>query len=104
SSHICPPPKSTSFPYTTLFRSLKDTVGDGKADIRRKVFTGFRKLNVQAVMNNLIWGLDKLIESPLDRQQLATIMQGNARRLLPRDRKSTRLNSSHRTISYAVFC
>ena len=37
---------------------LKDTDGDGKADIRRKVFTGFRKLNVQAVMNNLVWGLD----------------------------------------------
>ena len=40
---------------------LKDTDGDGKADIRQKVFTGFRKLNVQAVMNNLIWGLDNHI-------------------------------------------
>ena len=40
---------------------LKDTDGDGKADIRHKVFTGFRKLNVQAVMNNLVWGLDNWI-------------------------------------------
>jgi putative membrane-bound dehydrogenase-like protein len=40
---------------------LKDTDGDGKADIRCKVFTGFRKLNVQAVMNNLVWGLDNHI-------------------------------------------
>src|SRR5881397_1348055 len=40
---------------------FKDTDGDGKADIRRKVFTGFRKLNVQAVMNNLVWGLDNQI-------------------------------------------
>ena len=32
---------------------FKDTDGDGKADVRRKVFTGFRKLNVQAVMNSL---------------------------------------------------
>jgi putative membrane-bound dehydrogenase-like protein len=40
---------------------LKDTDGDGKADVRRKVFTGFRKFNVQAVMNNLIWGLDNHI-------------------------------------------
>ena len=40
---------------------LKDTDGDGKADIRRRVFTGFRKLNVQAVMNNLVWGLDNQI-------------------------------------------
>src|SRR5438034_8213397 len=40
---------------------FKDTDGDGKADIRRKVFTGFRKFNVQAVMNNLVWGLDNHI-------------------------------------------
>jgi putative membrane-bound dehydrogenase-like protein len=40
---------------------LKDTNGDGKADVRRKVFTGFRKLNVQAVINNLVWGLDNEI-------------------------------------------
>ncbi len=37
---------------------LKDTDGDHKADIRKKVFTGFRKYNVQSVMNNLVWGLD----------------------------------------------
>ncbi len=40
---------------------LKDTNGDGVADIRQKVFTGFKKLNVQAVMNNPIWGLDHRI-------------------------------------------
>ena len=40
---------------------LKDTDGDHKADIRRKVFTGFRKFNVQSVMNNLRWGLDHRI-------------------------------------------
>lgn len=40
---------------------FKDTDGDHKADIKRKVFTGFRKYNVQAVMNNLKWGLDHRI-------------------------------------------
>ena len=40
---------------------LKDTNGDGVADLREKVFTGFKKLNVQAVMNNPIWGLDHRI-------------------------------------------
>ena len=40
---------------------LKDTDGDLKADVREKVFTGFRKFNVQAVMNNLAWGLDNKI-------------------------------------------
>lgn len=37
---------------------LKDTDGDRRADIRRQVFTGFRKLNVQTMINNLRWGLD----------------------------------------------
>lgn len=36
---------------------LKDTNDDGVADVRQRVFTGFKKLNVQAVMNNPIWGL-----------------------------------------------
>ncbi len=40
---------------------FKDTDGDGEADVRQKVFTGFRKFNVQAVMNNLTWGLDHQI-------------------------------------------
>jgi putative membrane-bound dehydrogenase-like protein len=40
---------------------LKDTDGDGSADVRRRVLTGFRKFNIQAVMNNLVWGLDHAI-------------------------------------------
>ncbi|WP_164103558.1 PVC-type heme-binding CxxCH protein [Candidatus Laterigemmans baculatus] len=40
---------------------LKDTDGDRRADVRERVFTGFRKFNVQAVMNNLQWGLDHRI-------------------------------------------
>jgi putative membrane-bound dehydrogenase-like protein len=40
---------------------LKDTDGDRRADVRRKVFSGFRKFNVQAVINNLKWGLDHRI-------------------------------------------
>jgi putative membrane-bound dehydrogenase-like protein len=37
---------------------LEDTDGDHRADVRERIFTGFRKYNIQAVMNNLIWGLD----------------------------------------------
>ncbi|MEP6667812.1 MAG: PVC-type heme-binding CxxCH protein [Chthoniobacter sp.] len=37
---------------------FKDTKGDGKADVHQKLFTGFRKFNVQAVMNNPLWALD----------------------------------------------
>jgi putative membrane-bound dehydrogenase-like protein len=40
---------------------FRDTDGDGTADVRRQVFTGFRKYNVQAVINNLVWGLDNHI-------------------------------------------
>lgn len=40
---------------------FKDTDGDGRADLRRRIFTGFRKYNVQAVINSLVWGLDNHI-------------------------------------------
>src|SRR5262245_6104687 len=40
---------------------FKDTNGDRKADVRRKVFTGFSRYNVQAIMNSLRWGLDNKI-------------------------------------------
>ena len=40
---------------------LKDTDGDGKADIRKKVYTGFGTQNQQAMVNNLTWGLDHMI-------------------------------------------
>jgi putative membrane-bound dehydrogenase-like protein len=40
---------------------FKDTNDDGVADVRQKIFTGFKKLNMQAVMNNPIWGLDHRI-------------------------------------------
>jgi putative membrane-bound dehydrogenase-like protein len=40
---------------------FKDTDGDRMADVRQKVFTGFRKFNVQAVINNPQWGLDHKI-------------------------------------------
>src|SRR2546422_7062328 len=74
------PPRSTLFPYTTLFRSLE---GDP---------TGCGDVFGAAVVASLIAGanLD-------DALRLGT-------RMGARDRKSTRLNSSHGYISYAVFC
>src|SRR5437867_9520481 len=74
-----PPPSSTLFPYTTLFRSLLfgweiiQASGDGRVT----------ELASAVHQNFLPFG---------------------QRRLVGQDRKSTRLNSSHRTISYAVFC
>src|SRR2546430_8568405 len=60
------PPRSTLFPYTTLFRSTEATAGGKKHRHRHEPQPGLRLVTV--------------------------------------DRKSTRLNSSHSQISYAVFC
>src|SRR3712207_7218185 len=74
------PPRSTLFPYTTLFRS----VGAG--------MYAFAVATTVLVIVAL-WPLS----------QLKRVLQGKAEEQR-RDRKSTRLNSSHANISYAVFC
>src|SRR3712207_7719367 len=94
------PPRSTLFPYTTLFRSVHEwkqwTSGqDQEADI-----TGFHAGQV---------GLDPLAgkrgAQRLGDIDVAHVARVRARRRPQRrDRKSTRLNSSHANISYAVFC
>src|SRR3989449_4636051 len=68
------PPRSTLFPYTTLFRSAVEVAGVVQVGARPGAH-GHLELQVEA---------------------------GGG--LRPRDRKSTRLNSSHGYISYAVFC
>src|SRR5260221_8964314 len=79
------PPRSTLFPYTTLFRS---PVGCTSAHILHKKA---RQLSQYMIADN--GGC---------RSQRT---EGSLRRVLFRsDRKSTRLNSSHTVISYAVFC
>src|SRR5690349_22994621 len=75
------PPRSTLFPYTTLFRSVLVRVGHAG---RRPV--GDRDLR------------------PGLRDRLRGLPGPQAWHRLPADRKSTRLNSSHVEISYAVFC
>src|SRR2546426_6677690 len=72
------PPRSTLFPYTTLFRS--------KAAAPAKTF------RIMA---------PKVTKSETDGASGSPDRPGDCR---PRDRKSTRLNSSHLVISYAVFC
>src|SRR5437870_11472644 len=82
------PPRSTLFPYTTLFRSLLRGVVS-----RRTVVAG--------VAGEIEIGVD-LIDVGLGRAVVAGVGDGVA--VAVRDRKSTRLNSSHVAISYAVFC
>src|SRR3712207_8616609 len=70
------PPRSTLFPYTTLFRSVLDEVA-GRAT--------------------------KLVSELARSKDLSLVVEGLPG-LAISDRKSTRLNSSHANISYAVFC
>src|SRR3712207_7547613 len=85
------PPRSTLFPYTTLFRSKREQVlADTPAapwQLARRFCT--ERPHPDGWRNLLVWG-DNLMAM---RELLAD-----------QDRKSTRLNSSHANISYAVFC
>src|SRR3712207_7319530 len=90
------PPRSTLFPYTTLFRSVDGTNADDLADWRPGARAA-AELGVRSPLAEL--GFTKAeIRALSARRQLPTAHQPSA------DRKSTRLNSSHANISYAVFC
>src|SRR2546426_8631894 len=81
------PPRSTLFPYTTLFRSRGSSGARGRR--ARAPFEGASQATGDA----------------LDRHRSPVPLSGGACRVQQRtDRKSTRLNSSHLVISYAVFC
>src|SRR5947207_11796054 len=84
------PPRSTLFPYTTLFRSFREGVELAR-DLGDKVGEGSR-----------LGGMGQVL-GMLNRWEEAEAAYGNAVNIA-RDRKSTRLNSSHTVISYAVFC
>src|SRR2546426_6896106 len=85
------PPRSTLFPYTTLFRSLfvvrfRRAVKKATREVRR------RESDLVGVVQQ---GLESIrVVNAFGRQELEEAQ----------DRKSTRLNSSHLVISYAVFC
>src|SRR3712207_8350854 len=83
------PPRSTLFPYTTLFRSSRQRGSHRRLDVQRgrredrdvDVVRTDEQLDLRAGEHD---ALGSLVDQP--------------------DRKSTRLNSSHANISYAVFC
>src|SRR2546429_5240864 len=79
------PPRSTLFPYTTLFRSTSNVARDPR--VRLKI-------------NDKIYELVLVLIA--DEAELKAVL--NQGRESWSDRKSTRLNSSHGYISYAVFC
>src|SRR3712207_7341751 len=81
------PPRSTLFPYTTLFRSRAAVVHDRHLDVDVLGEEGARRGDAAV-------GLLPVDENDADGLHPPIL----------RDRKSTRLNSSHANISYAVFC
>src|SRR3712207_7416831 len=83
------PPRSTLFPYTTLFRSGK-VLSDAKGEIQR----GMEVVEYAVGAPQLLKG--EVTENVGTRVDSHSLRQP--------DRKSTRLNSSHANISYAVFC
>src|SRR5207302_8148193 len=104
SSSLLPsPPSSTLFPYTTLFRSVAEEALHVGIGARRVVGT----LVVQLTLEDELYGLGVEWRAVVERHVRAELERvGEAvPRDVPRlDRKSTRLNSSHVKISYAVFC
>src|SRR3712207_7289275 len=106
------PPRSTLFPYTTLFRSARDLAAEG-----RTVFVSSHLMSEMALTADhlIVIGRGRVladcataefvarhaashvrVRSP-QHDAVATLLRGEG------DRKSTRLNSSHANISYAVF-
>src|SRR5256885_13207710 len=77
------PPRSTLFPYTTLFRSPMQLAACGD------------RFNMNSAF---IWRAQRLAVKKECRDRLRSVGETSS------DRKSTRLNSSHLVISYAVFC
>src|SRR5260221_10982831 len=84
------PPRSTLFPYTTLFRSPADQGGVRAGDI-------IEYIDGKATRDISLYDARQLLNG-------APGSEVKLRILRARDRKSTRLNSSHTVISYAVFC
>src|SRR5207248_6261826 len=92
----CPPPRSPLFPYTTLFRSVVPYGVRDLAQAGAKVGDGGDPEG-DAVWERVRPGGPDAASGVFEVPVLGRDLNGS-------DRKSTRLNSSHRTISYAVFC
>src|SRR3712207_7919876 len=88
------PPRSTLFPYTTLFRSRPTPHTATHRRLRHDGDAGHAGERDRAAGPERRWHRSVLLAAP---EQHAGVRRGV-------DRKSTRLNSSHANISYAVFC
>src|SRR3712207_7378651 len=89
------PPRSTLFPYTTLFRSYEEFLSNAHGhQYRFSRAQGFMRIH----SSTRSWAFAVLL------RRENTIINTEEYGVVVGDRKSTRLNSSHANISYAVFC
>src|SRR5258708_25255991 len=87
------PPRSTLFPYTTLFRSLVQPA------LKLAHFSAAQARHVDVIARTM-----RLVIMPVAAQMQQVQFVNQSMFFEEIDRKSTRLNSSHQIISYAVFC
>src|SRR5256886_11124232 len=101
------PPRSTLFPYTTLFRSPTGSLQAGSGTTETLTATVGNTVNTQVT-----WQVDTVTGGNATVGTISTsgvytvpaTVPSPATVTITADRKSTRLNSSHSQISYAVFC
>src|SRR3712207_8532231 len=91
------PPRSTLFPYTTLFRSDDAGVRRDDLELLEGLLAPLEQLVALLVALELLLRVDREGVLGAERVDLHGVVDDE-------DRKSTRLNSSHANISYAVFC
>src|SRR5437899_4578873 len=93
------PPRSTLFPYTTLFRSLSRDSNSSRTD---RIHSN--ESSEQGYTSFMVIEPRRQLPTPVPGKPRTLHFASIAAALLRKDRKSTRLNSSHLGISYAVFC
>src|SRR3712207_8612097 len=108
------PPRSTLFPYTTLFRSIKIDAspfpiihiidGPTKKSNNKKIYLLYLYIINNSILINFFTSLSIKFPSILFMYFNMHLYKLMKLPIIKEDRKSTRLNSSHANISYAVFC
>src|SRR5258708_16001878 len=95
------PPRSTLFPYTTLFRSRAPSVAVISESLAHRLFPGTLPIGQHIRVGVVPRRQNAEIVGIVADAHLYDLKNANVAAV---DRKSTRLNSSHQIISYAVFC
>src|SRR2546430_11820812 len=96
------PPRSTLFPYTTLFRSCQSGVNRNWIDFPNSLAHVGDGRNLHEPYR--VRGIDPRCDEIERVEYVGRLADPDRSAFLGADRKSTRLNSSHSQISYAVFC